>query len=42
MLALIVVELLPKAYVGPGRLGPSPGIALGAAVMLGLSFALGV
>jgi zinc transporter, ZIP family len=42
MLALIVVELAPKAYAGPGRLGPSVGIASGAAVMLGLSFALGV
>lgn len=42
MLALIAVELLPKAYAGPGRLGPSGGLALGAAVMLGLSFALGV
>jgi ZIP family zinc transporter len=42
MLALIVVELLPKAYAGPARLGPSAGIALGAAVMLALSFALGV
>jgi ZIP family zinc transporter len=42
MLALIVVELLPKAYAGPALLGPSGGIALGAAVMLGLSFALGV
>jgi ZIP family zinc transporter len=42
MLALIAVELLPRAYGGPGRLGPSGGMALGAAVMLGLSFALGV
>jgi ZIP family zinc transporter len=42
MLALIVVELLPKAYAGPGRLGPSAGVVLGGAVMLGLSFALGV
>jgi ZIP family zinc transporter len=42
MLALIVVELLPKAYAGADRLGPSGGVALGAAVMLGLSFALGV
>jgi ZIP family zinc transporter len=42
MLALIVVELLPKAYAGPGRSGPSVGIASGAAVMLALSFALGV
>jgi ZIP family zinc transporter len=42
MLALIAVELLPKAYAGPARLGPSGGVALGGAVMLGLSFALGV
>jgi len=42
MLALIVVELLPKAYAGPRRLGPSGGVVLGGAVMLGLSFALGV
>jgi ZIP family zinc transporter len=42
MLALIAVELLPQAYSGQARLGPSAGIALGAAVMLGLSFALGV
>jgi ZIP family zinc transporter len=42
MLALIAVELLPKAYSVPNRLGPSGGVALGAAVMLGLSVALGV
>jgi ZIP family zinc transporter len=42
MLALIVVEMLPKAYSGRGSLGPSVGVAGGAAVMLGLSFALGV
>jgi zinc transporter, ZIP family len=42
MLALIVAELLPKAYAGPDRLGPSAGILLGAALMLALSFALGV
>lgn len=42
MLALIAVELLPKAYSGPARLGPSAALALGAAVMLGLSAALGV
>src|SRR6476620_7471371 len=40
MLALIVVEMLPKAYAGQRPLGPSVGVALGAAVMLGLSFAL--
>jgi ZIP family zinc transporter len=42
MLSLIAVELLPSAYAGRQRLGPSAGILLGAAVMLGLSFALGV
>jgi zinc transporter, ZIP family len=42
MLALIVVELLPKAYAGPALLGPSAGVVCGGAVMLGLSFALGV
>jgi zinc transporter, ZIP family len=42
MLALIVVELLPKAYAGPALLGPSGGLMLGGAVMLGLSFVLGV
>jgi zinc transporter, ZIP family len=42
MLALIAVELLPQAYSGPGRAGPSAGVAAGAAVMLALSLALGV
>jgi zinc transporter, ZIP family len=42
MLALIAVEMLPRAYSGPRALGPSIGVAAGAAVMLGLSFALGV
>ncbi len=42
MLALIVVEMLPKAYASQRPLGPSVGVTLGAAVMLGLSFALGV
>jgi zinc transporter, ZIP family len=42
MLALIVVEMLPKAYADQRPLGPSVGVTLGAAVMLGLSFALGV
>jgi ZIP family zinc transporter len=41
MLALIVVEMLPKAYAGP-RLGPSIGVAIGMAIMLGLSVVLGV
>jgi len=42
MLALIATELLPQAYAGRARRGPSVGIAAGAAVMLALSFALGV
>lgn len=42
MLALIVVEMLPRAYSGRRPLGPSVGVAGGAAVMLALSFALGV
>lgn len=42
MLALIFVELLPEAYAGRARLGPSGGIALGAALMLALSAAFGV
>lgn len=42
MLALIAIEMLPKAYGARRPLGASAGIAGGAAVMLGLSFALGV
>ncbi|HVO55246.1 MAG TPA: ZIP family metal transporter [Solirubrobacterales bacterium] len=42
MLVLIAVELLPDAYAGGRRLGPSAGAGLGAALMLALSFALGV
>lgn len=42
MLALIAVELLPQAYSRGARLGPTAGVALGAAVMAALSFALGV
>ena len=42
MLALIVVEMLPKAYTGARPGAPSIGVAAGAAIMLGLSFALGV
>ena len=42
MLALIAIELLPKAYAGQALLGPSGGVVFGGAVMLGLSFALGV
>jgi len=42
MLALIAIELLPKAYGGRDRIGPSAGVLAGAAVMLALSAALGV
>lgn len=42
MLALIVVEMLPSAYEGGDRVGPSVGIAAGAALMLALSLLLGV
>lgn len=42
MRALIVVELLPSAYAGRHRAGPSAGILVGGAVMLALSYALGV
>jgi ZIP family zinc transporter len=42
MLALIAIEMLPRAYSGPGRSGPTIGWAAGAAVMLTLSFLLGV
>jgi len=42
MLALIAEELLPSAYAGRRALGPSAGLLAGAAVMLGLSFLLGV
>jgi ZIP family zinc transporter len=42
MLALIVVEMLPRAWAGTDRVGPAGGLAAGAALMLGLSSALGV
>jgi ZIP family zinc transporter len=42
MLSLIVVELLPEAYKGRRFLGPTAGLALGAAVMMVLDLALGV
>jgi ZIP family zinc transporter len=42
MLALIAVEMLPTAYAGGERALPGAGIALGAALMLALSLALGV
>jgi len=42
MLALIVVEMLPKAYVGRRPVGASAGLLLGAAVMLSLSYVFGV
>lgn len=42
MLALIVVELLPKAYSGVPPLSPSIGFLAGAVLMLVLGIALGV
>jgi zinc transporter, ZIP family len=42
MLALIAVEMLPAAFAGRGRAGPIAGILAGAALMLALSFLLGV
>lgn len=42
MLALVAVEMLPKAYSGADRVGPSAGLVIGAAVMLALSLVLGV
>src|SRR4051794_15244916 len=42
MLALIFVEMLPKAYSGPGRAGPALGTAAGVALMLALTAALSV
>lgn len=42
MLTLIAVEVLPDALAARRPLGAGAGLALGAAVMLGLSFALGV
>ncbi len=42
MLALIVVEMLPTAFAGRHRAGPAAGILAGAALMLALSFVLGV
>jgi zinc transporter, ZIP family len=42
MLTLIAAELLPRAYSAPRDAGPTLGLVLGAALMLALSFALGV
>jgi ZIP family zinc transporter len=42
MLALIVTEMLPQAFSGPRRLGPSVGLACGAAMMVILSLLLAV
>ena len=42
MLALVVVEMLPKAFAGAGRVAPSVGIVAGAALMVALSLLLGV
>jgi zinc transporter, ZIP family len=42
MLSLIAIELLPEAYKPRHPLGPTVGLTLGAALMVGLDFALGV
>jgi ZIP family zinc transporter len=42
MLALILVEMLPKAFAGHARAGPAAGILSGAVLMLALSLVLGV
>lgn len=42
MLALITVEMLPTAYAGRARIGPSAGIVAGVVLMLALSLLLGV
>jgi ZIP family zinc transporter len=42
MLALVVVEMLPKAFAGAGRVAPSVGIVAGTALMVALSLLLGV
>jgi ZIP family zinc transporter len=42
MASLIVLEMLPSAYRATRRVGPTIGLVLGGALMLGLSFALGV
>ena len=42
MLALIAVEMLPQAFSGPRRVGPSIGLVVGGALMLALSVLLGV
>jgi ZIP family zinc transporter len=42
MLSLIAIEMLPQAFGQARRLGPSLGLLIGAAVMLGLDLLLGV
>lgn len=42
MLALVVAEMLPRAYLPDARVRASAGVAIGAALMLSLSLALGV
>ncbi len=42
MLALIAVEMLPRAFSGAQRLGPIAGLVAGGALMLALSLLLGV
>jgi ZIP family zinc transporter len=42
MLILVATEMLPKAYSGRGLVGPTSGLAAGAALMLTLSLVLSV
>lgn len=42
MLALIAVEMLPAAFAGRARVGPSAGFVVGVVLMLALSLLLGV
>jgi len=42
MLALVLVEMLPQAYAARRLVAPSAGLGAGAALMLSLSYALGV
>jgi ZIP family zinc transporter len=42
MLALVAVEMLPRAYATTDRVSPTAGVLTGVAVMLGLALALGL
>src|SRR4029077_8164834 len=42
MVALVAVEMAPRAFSGTDRMGPLAGVAAGAALMLALTAALGV